>query len=474
MSDLFEFYIDGAWVKPHGETVETVVNPSTEQVVARIILGDAQDADRAVSAARQAFPAYAASSLEARIDLLHSIIEVYKGYSEALIEAVHLEMGAPLSLARSAHVPAGLGHLVQALEVLREYRFERRLGNTLVVREPIGVSALITPWNWPLNQLTCKLAPALAVGCTLVLKPSERAPLSAHILAQILHEAGVPKGVFNLVHGDGPGVGAALARHADVDMVSFTGSTRAGIAVAKMAADTVKRVSQELGGKSANILLDDADLPSAVRHGVLGCIRNSGQSCNAPTRLLVPRVQQQAVIDIARQVLNQVCFDDSEPTSAIGPVANAMQYERVQAMIAQAIAEGSRLVAGGPGRPHGIERGYYVQPTIFADVTPDMLVAREKSSARCWRSCRMTAKPRPSPLPTTALTACRGTSPRQAWSAVARLPANCAPGWSTSTVHGPTRPRRLAAISSRVTGVSGVSRGLTNTWRVSRCSGISG
>ena len=378
MSDLFEFYIDGAWVKPHGETVETVVNPSTEQVVARIILGDAQDADRAVSAARQAFPAYAASSLEARIDLLHSIIEVYKGYSEALIEAVHLEMGAPLSLARSAHVPAGLGHLVQALEVLREYRFERRLGNTLVVREPIGVSALITPWNWPLNQLTCKLAPALAVGCTVVLKPSERAPLSAHILAQILHEAGVPKGVFNLVHGDGPGVGAALARHADVDMVSFTGSTRAGIAVAKMAADTVKRVSQELGGKSANILLDDADLPSAVRHGVLGCIRNSGQSCNAPTRLLVPRVQQQAVIDIARQVLNQVCFDDSEPTSAIGPVANAMQYERVQAMIAQAIAEGSRLVAGGPGRPRGIERGYYVQPTIFADVTPDMLVAREE------------------------------------------------------------------------------------------------
>lgn len=378
MSDLFEFYIDGAWVKPHGETVETVVNPSTEQVVARIILGDAQDADRAVSAARQAFPAYAASSLEARIDLLHSIIEVYKGYSEALIEAVHLEMGAPLSLARSAHVPAGLGHLVQALEVLREYRFERRLGNTLVVREPIGVSALITPWNWPLNQLTCKLAPALAVGCTLVLKPSERAPLSAHILAQILHEAGVPKGVFNLVHGDGPGVGAALARHVDVDMVSFTGSTRAGIAVAKMAADTVKRVSQELGGKSANILLDDADLPSAVRHGVLGCIRNSGQSCNAPTRLLVPRVQQQAVIDIARQVLNQVCFDDSEPTSAIGPVANAMQFERVQAMIAQAIAEGSRLVAGGPGRPRGIERGYYVQPTIFADVTPDMLVAREE------------------------------------------------------------------------------------------------
>ena len=378
MSDLFEFYIDGAWVKPHGDTLEPVVNPSTEQVVARIILGDALDVDRAVSAARKAFPEFAGSSREARIDLLYSIIESYKRHSEALIEAVHLEMGAPLSLARSAHVPAGLGHLEQALEVLREYRFERRMGTTLVVREPIGVCALITPWNWPLNQLTCKLAPALAVGCTVVLKPSERAPLSAHILAQVLHEAGVPQGVFNLVNGDGPGVGNALAGHADVDMVSFTGSTRAGIAVARTAADTVKRVSQELGGKSANILLDDACLPDAVRHAVLGCIRNSGQSCNAPTRLLVPRVQQQAVIDIAREVLAQVCFDDSNPTSALGPVANVMQFERVQAMIAQAIAEGSHLIAGGPGRPQGIERGYYVKPTIFADVTPDKLVAREE------------------------------------------------------------------------------------------------
>ena len=378
MSDLFEFYIDGAWVKPHGTAIEPVVNPSTEQVVARISLGDSHDVDRAVGAARQAFAGFAASSLEARVDLLQRIIQAYKLHSEALVEAVHLEMGAPLSLARSAHVPAGLGHLVQALEVLRDYRFERRVGQTLVVREPIGVCALITPWNWPLNQLTCKLAPALAVGCTVVLKPSECAPLSAHIVAQILHEAGVPKGVFNLVNGNGPGVGAALASHAEVDMVSFTGSTRAGIAVAKAAADTVKRVSQELGGKSANILLDDAYLPSAVRHGVLACIRNSGQSCNAPTRLLVPRAQQQAVIDIVREVLAQVCFDDSNPTSAIGPVANALQFERVQAMIAQAIAEDSRLIAGGLGRPQGIERGYYVQPTVFADVTPDMLVAREE------------------------------------------------------------------------------------------------
>lgn len=378
MFELYEFYIDGAWVKPQGTSVERVINPSTEQEIGRIILGDAQDVDRAVAAARRAFPAFAASSLKARIDLLQRIIEAYKRHSEALIEAVHLEMGAPLSLARSAHVPAGLGHLAQALEVLREYRFERRLGQTLVVREPIGVCGLITPWNWPLNQLTCKLAPALAVGCTLVLKPSECAPLSPHIVAQILHEAEVPKGVFNLVNGNGPQVGAALASHAEVDMVSFTGSTRAGIAVAKAAADTVKRVSQELGGKSANILLDDAHLPDAVRHGVLACIRNSGQSCNAPTRLLVPRAQQQAVIEIARQVLAQVCYDDSNPTTAIGPVANALQFERVQTMITQAIAEGSRLIAGGPGRPQGIERGYYVQPTIFADVTPDMQVAQEE------------------------------------------------------------------------------------------------
>ncbi|MCR4536961.1 aldehyde dehydrogenase family protein [Pseudomonas sp. 18.1.10] len=378
MSDLFEFYLDGAWVKPHGSSIEAVVNPSTEQVIGRVMLGDGEDVNRAVSAARRAFPEFAATSLQTRIDLLQAIIEAYKRHSEALIEAVHLEMGAPLSLARSAHVPAGLGHLVQALDVLRDYRFERRLGNTLVVREPIGVCALITPWNWPLNQLTCKLAPALAVGCTVVLKPSERAPLSAQIIAQVLHEAGVPKGVFNLVHGDGPGVGAALASHADVDMVSFTGSTRAGVAVAKAAADTVKRVSQELGGKSANILLDDAFLPSAVRHAVLGCMRNSGQSCNAPTRLLVPRQQQGAVIEIAQEVLAQVCHDDSNPLTAVGPVANVMQFERVQAMIAEAIAEGSRLVAGGLGRPQGIERGYYVKPTVFADVTPAMLVAREE------------------------------------------------------------------------------------------------
>jgi len=378
MPDLFDFYIDGAWVTPDSQVTEEVVDPSSEQVIARIILGNQSDVNRAVAAAKAAFTSYSVSSREQRIELLERIIDGYQKRSEALAHAVHQEMGAPLSLARSAHVPAGLGHLVRALEVLMSYRFEHQLSASLVIREPIGVCGLITPWNWPLNQLICKVAPALAVGCTLVLKPSERAPLSALIFADILHEAGVPKGVFNLVNGDGPGVGAAMSRHADIDMISFTGSTQAGIAVAKAAADTVKRVSQELGGKSANILLDDADLPSAVRHGVLGCMRNSGQSCNAPTRMLVPRALHAQVVEIAREVAAQVCFDDSQPATAIGPVANAMQFKRVQQLIAQALAEGTSLVAGGTGRPDGIACGFYVKPTIFADVDPDGVIAREE------------------------------------------------------------------------------------------------
>lgn len=378
MPDLFDFYIDGAWVTPYSQVTEEVVDPSSEQVIARIILGNQTDVNRAVAAAKAAFPSFSGSSREQRIELLERIIDGYQKRSEALAHAVHQEMGAPLSLARSAHVPAGLGHLVRALEVLMSFPFEYQLSASRVIREPVGVCGLITPWNWPLNQLICKVAPALAVGCTLVLKPSERAPLSALIFADILHEAGVPKGVFNLVNGDGPGVGAAMSRHADIDMISFTGSTQAGVAVAKAAADTVKRVSQELGGKSANILLDDADLRSAVRHGVLGCMRNSGQSCNAPTRLLVPRAMHGQVVEIAREVAAQVCFDDSQPATAIGPVANAMQFKRVQQLIGQALEEGTLLVAGGLGRPDGIVRGFYVKPTIFADVDPDSVIAREE------------------------------------------------------------------------------------------------
>ena len=287
--DLLTFYIDGQWCAPSGQQTLEVVDPATEQVIGRLALGDAEDVERAVQAARRAFSTWSVSARADRLEVLAAIIQGYEHCAEELAQAVHLEMGAPLSLARSAHVPAGKGHLQRAFEVLRDYRFDQVCGSTLITREPIGVCGLITPWNWPLNQMTCKVAPAMAAGCTVVLKPSERAPLSALIFARILHEAGVPKGVFNLINGEGPVVGEALSRHPGIDMMSFTGSTRAGVAVAKASADTVKRVAQELGGKSPNIILPDADLTAAVRHGVLGCLRNSGQSCNAPTRMLVPR-----------------------------------------------------------------------------------------------------------------------------------------------------------------------------------------
>jgi aldehyde dehydrogenase (NAD+) len=373
-----DFYIDGAWVRPlGGETLE-VIDPSTERAIAAISLGTRADLDLGVAAARHAFTLYSQWSREQRLDLLAAIIEGYRQHSEALAELVHREMGAPLSLAHSAHVPAGLGHLQRAFEVLRDYEFDRAHGSTLISREAIGVCGLITPWNWPLNQLTCKIAPALAAGCTLVLKPSEKAPLSAMLLADILHQAGVPKGVFNLINGDGPTLGDGIARHPDIDMVSFTGSTGAGIAVAKAAANTVKRVSQELGGKSANLILADADFDAAVRHGVSSCLRNSGQSCNAPTRLLVPRAQLARAIDIARSVAAHICFDDSQVSSAMGPLANGAQFERVQALIGAAIDQGARLVCGGVGRPEGVTQGYFVKPTVFADVHPHMPIAREE------------------------------------------------------------------------------------------------
>ena len=375
--DLLTFYIDGQWCAPSGQQTLEVVDPATEQVIGRLALGDAEDVQRAVQAARMAFSTWSVSARADRLEVLAAIIQGYEHCAEELAQAVHLEMGAPLSLARSAHVPAGKGHLQRAFEVLRDYRFDQVCGSTLITREPIGVCGLITPWNWPLNQMTCKVAPAMAAGCTVVLKPSERAPLSALIFARILHEAGVPKGVFNLINGEGPVVGEALSRHPGIDMMSFTGSTRAGVAVAKASADTVKRVAQELGGKSPNIILPDADLTAAVRHGVLGCLRNSGQSCNAPTRMLVPRALQARVIEIARQVVSEVCFDDSNPLTALGPVANHAQFERVQALIGEAISQGSRLVVGGMGRPKGYEHGLYVQPTIFADVEPGMLIAQE-------------------------------------------------------------------------------------------------
>ncbi|WQO30962.1 aldehyde dehydrogenase family protein (plasmid) [Microvirga lotononidis] len=371
--------MDGRWANPVGQDLIDVVNPATEEVVATIAAGRRADVDKAVAAARSAFESYASTTRTERIDLLNSIVEIYRQRAQDLAEAVSTEMGAPFTFALERHVSAGLGHLTRAIEVLKDYRFDERINSTLVVREPVGVVGLITPWNWPLNQIACKVGPALAAGCTMVLKPSEMAPLSALIIAEILHEAGVPAGAFNLVNGDGPHVGQAIASHPDVDMVSFTGSTRAGILVAKAAADTVKRVHQELGGKSPNILLDDADFNGAVTHGVRGCFANSGQSCNAPTRLLVPADWQEKVMEIAGRVAEEtVAGDPRAAETTIGPVVSRTQFERIQDLIETGIKEGATLVTGGPGRPLGLRKGYYVRPTIFADVRNDMTIAREE------------------------------------------------------------------------------------------------
>jgi aldehyde dehydrogenase (NAD+) len=378
MRDYTSFYIDGRWVKPEGAETLEVINPATEQAAGVVSLGRAEDVDAAVKAARRAFPAYAALPVAERAALLERIISGYQKRAGDLAAAVTEEMGAPATFAKRAQVGAGLAHLQIALQVLKDYRFEEPRGSTLLVREPIGVCGFITPWNWPLNQLTTKLAPALAVGCTIVLKPSEIAPFSAQILAEVLDEAGTPAGVFNLVNGVGPEVGAAIAAHPDIDMVSFTGSTRAGIEVARAAAPTVKRVCQELGGKSPNIVLEDADLQKAVVGGVRGVMGNSGQSCNAPTRMLVPRSRLPEVIEIARRAAEGVTVGDPNTEVAMGPVASEVQWNKVQRLIKAGVAEGATLVAGGPDRPEGLERGYYVRPTVFANVTPEMTIAKEE------------------------------------------------------------------------------------------------
>lgn len=379
MRDLQKFYIDGQWQNPKGHESLSVINPATEKAIATIRLGNKTDVEAAVVAARKAFPDFSETNRDDRIALLERIITVYKSKSDLLAEAITSEMGAPDQLARKAQVAAGLGHFYVALKLLKEYAFEETLGSTRVVKEPIGVCALITPWNWPLNQIACKVAPALAAGCTMILKPSEVAPISAHIFADIMHEAGVPAGVFNLIDGDGVGVGPALTRHPDVDMVSFTGSTRAGALVSQAAADTVKRVALELGGKSANIILADADFEKAVSRGVKGVMSNSGQSCNALTRMLVPANKLDEVIDIARRTAASVIVGD--PMSAdtvIGPVVSDIQWHKIQSLIQKGISEGADLVCGGLGKPEGLECGYYVKPTIFAHVNNNMTIAREE------------------------------------------------------------------------------------------------
>ncbi|MGC2478992.1 MAG: aldehyde dehydrogenase family protein [Candidatus Sulfotelmatobacter sp.] len=379
MKDCRKFYIDGKWVDPAKANDFPVVNPANEEPIATISLGSGADIDRAVAAAKRAFESYSETSPQERLDLLRRIIEVYQSKMEQMAAAISEEMGAPSSLSRKAQAPAGLGHLLETVKVLEHFKFEELKGSTLMRKEPIGVCGLITPWNWPMNQIVCKVAPALAAGCTMVLKPSETAPLSAYLFAQILDEAGVPPGVFNLVNGDGPTVGVAISSHPDVAMVSFTGSTRAGVAVAVAAAPTVKRVTQELGGKSANILLDDADFEKAVKQGVQECFRNTGQSCNAPTRMLVPRARMAEVIAAARQASETTKVGDplSEDTG-VGPLASKAQFDKVQRLINKGIEEGAKLIAGGTGRPEGINKGYFVKPTVFADVSNDMTIAREE------------------------------------------------------------------------------------------------
>jgi aldehyde dehydrogenase (NAD+) len=374
-----KFYIDGAWVDPVEPRTLDVINPATEEAVATISLGSAKDVDRAVKAARAAFPAFSRTSKADRIALLQRIIEAYKARYDDIAKAISLEMGAPAWLATKAQAATGLGHLNQMIIVLKDYEFEKLEGRTMIVREPIGVCGFITPWNWPINQIMCKVAPALAAGCTMVLKPSEIAPLNAIIFAEVLDAAGVPKGVFNLVNGDGPTVGQAIASHPGVDLVSFTGSTRAGILVAKAAADTVKRVHQELGGKSANIILPDADLKKAVSEGVKSCFRNSGQSCNAPTRMFVPADQHADAVKVARETAEAVKVGAPDGSDTIiGPVVSETQFNKIQRLIETGVKEGATLVTGGPGRPEGLQKGYYVKPTVFANVKPEMTIAREE------------------------------------------------------------------------------------------------
>ena len=379
MQDCRQFYIDGKWVDPTQVHNYAVVNPSTEEPIATISLGTAGDVDKAVAAAKRAFESFSETSVQARLELLRRIIDIYQSRMIEMADTISREMGAPSSLSRKAQAPAGLAHFLEIAKVLEHFEFEKLKGSTLMRKEPIGVCGLITPWNWPMNQIACKVAPALAAGCTMVLKPSEIAPLSAHLFAQILHEADVPPGVFNLVNGDGPTVGAAIASHPDVAMISFTGSTRAGVAVAEAAAPTVKRVMQELGGKSANVILDDADFERAVAHGAQECFRNTGQSCNAPTRMIVPRSRMAEAAQAAKLVAETTKVGDPFTESVtVGPLASKSQFDKVQRLINQGIEEGARLVSGGAGRPNGLTKGYFVRPTVFADVRNDMTIAREE------------------------------------------------------------------------------------------------
>ena len=379
MSHHQQFFIDGQWVDPVVPALLDVIDPATEEAYTQISLGTKADVDKAVAAAKAAFATFSLTSKEERLALLRRILKIYNERFEDIAQAVSQEMGAPIGFARDSQAWAGRAHMEATITALEAYEFSHQRGGTMVVKEPIGVCALITPWNWPLNQIVCKVAPAIAAGCTVVLKPSEIAPISGIIFAEIMEAAGTPNGVFNLVSGNGPDVGQVLAGHPDVDMVSFTGSTRAGIIVAKTAADTVKRVAQELGGKSANIILPDADFETAVTKGVEGCFGNSGQSCDAPTRMLVPADRHDEALAIAKTAAeSHTVGAPLADGTVLGPVVSQLQYDKIQRLIETGMAEGATLVTGGPGRPEGLNRGYYIRPTVFGHVTPEMTIAREE------------------------------------------------------------------------------------------------
>ncbi|MBS0254876.1 MAG: aldehyde dehydrogenase family protein [Proteobacteria bacterium] len=380
MPDLLPSYINGAWVLPAGGESFSCINPATEEVAAQVALCGAAEADAAVRAARAAFIGWSTTQLAERLALIEKLIAVFERRYDEMVRAISVEMGAPHDLSKNAQAECGPGHLKETVKAARELEWERPIGRgARIVREAVGVCVLITPWNWPINQIAAKVGPALAAGCTMVLKPSEESPLSAQLFAEFCDEAGFPKGVFNMIHGLGPAVGPSLTAHPEVDMVSFTGSTAAGIQIAKAAADTVKRVAQELGGKSANIVFDDEGLEGAVKRGVRHCFNNTGQSCNAPTRMLVQASGYARAVEVAREVAAKVSLGDPlEPGGHLGPVVNKRQFDKIQKLIEVGMSEGATLVCGGPGRAEGFNRGYYVRPTIFADVTNQMTIAREE------------------------------------------------------------------------------------------------
>jgi aldehyde dehydrogenase (NAD+) len=379
MQNADKFYINGEWVAPSTDETRDVINPATEQPIAQIAMGGKEDVDRAVAAAREAFKTFSKTSVEERSELLGRIITAYKAKMGEIAAIVSKEMGAPIGLSNKAQAPAGLGHLIFAQKAVADFPFAEDVGTSHVVREPIGVCGLITPWNWPLNQIAAKVGPAIAAGCTVVLKPSEIAPLSAILFAEVMHEAGTPPGVFNLINGDGPTVGVAMSSHPDIDMMSFTGSTRAGISVAQESAPTVKRVAQELGGKSPNIILDDADFAKVVARDTFGVCMNTGQSCNAATRMLVPASRMDEAAAIAKSTAEGIAVGDpSDESTKVGPLVSELQFNKVQALIQKGIDEGAKLETGGVGRPDGLDTGYFVKPTIFSGVSNDMTIAREE------------------------------------------------------------------------------------------------